>query len=183
MRSAAVLKQRELKPDVHLPYVRHVTEHVVSLSTRALMTVIRLEGVSFETADVRDLNDLHAKLNLLFRNIADERLALWTHLVRRRETAYPDGTFRSAFARELDARYRARLVETDLFRNDLYLTLVWHPGRDTAEKVATFFHKLSQAKRSAVDGALHGLCAKARFSGQIENISSRLAVSCRSLPC
>src|SRR5919199_1685096 len=146
MRNLANLKAREVEPDVYLPYVRHVTPTVISLSTRALMTTIRLEGVSFETADPRDLNDLHSKLNLLLRNIADERLALWTHVIRRKETEYPDGEFRSAFARNLDAKYRARMVEADLFRNDLMLTLVWHPGRDPAARAAAILSRLTRAR-------------------------------------
>jgi type IV secretion system protein VirB4 len=56
MRDATV-KVRELEPDVYLPFVRHVTETVISLSTRALITVIRLDGMSFETAETADLND------------------------------------------------------------------------------------------------------------------------------
>ena len=78
------LKLREVGPAAHLPYLRHATEHVVTLATRALITCLRIEGVSFETADPAELNDLHAKLNLALRNVADERLALWTHVVRRR---------------------------------------------------------------------------------------------------
>ena len=141
----AVIKARELEPDVYLPFVRHVNETVISLSTRALITVIKLEGVSFETAATADLNDLHAKLNLTLRNLADEQLALWTHLVRRRSMDYPEGQFRSSFAAGLDARYRERLQNERLFRNDLYLTLVWHPGRATTEAAADFFKRLGRA--------------------------------------
>ncbi|MBM3552269.1 MAG: VirB4 family type IV secretion/conjugal transfer ATPase [Alphaproteobacteria bacterium] len=144
MRKAAV-KARELEPDIYLPFTRHVTETVIGLSTRALITVIKLDGVSFETAATSDLNDLHAKLNLTLRNIADERLALWTHLVRRRSTDYPEGEFRSAFAAALDAKYRERLQGERLFRNDLYLTLVWHPGRGASEAANDFFRKLGRA--------------------------------------
>jgi len=138
-RAAARIKAREVQPAVHLPFTRHVTPEVIALSTRALITCIRCEGVSFETADAVDLNDLHGKLNLALRNIADERLALWTHVIRSRNATYPEGTFRSAFARDLDAAYRAQLLRTELFRNDLILTLVWHPGRDAAERAAAFF--------------------------------------------
>lgn len=155
MASAALrTKAREVEPDVYLPYVRHATEEVVSLSTRALITCIQLQGVSFETADPGELNDLHAKLNLTLRNIADERLALWTHLIRRRSSEYPTGRFRSAFARDLDRNYGSRLVEADLFRNELLLTLVWHPGRDAAERAAAFFSRLGRVRRSGaeVDG-------------------------------
>ena len=150
----AVLKAREVEPDVYLPYVRHVNETVISLSTRALITSIKLDGVSFETAATDDLNDLHAKLNLTLRNVADDRLALWTHLVRRRSTDYPEGSFRSPFAAALDARYRERLQNERLFRNELYLTLVWHPGRATTDAAAGFFKRLGRAADASaeVDG-------------------------------
>jgi len=151
------VKAREVESGVHLPYLRHVTEHVISLSTRALITTIRLSGVSFETADAADLNDLHAKLNLTLRNIADERLALWTHVIRRRAVDYPDGAFRSDFARELDEAYRARLVSETLYRNDLYLTLVWHPGRDPAERASLFFSRLGRTQRAGAEVDSHGL--------------------------
>ena len=146
MRNAA-LKTREMEPDVYLPFGRHVTDTVIGLTTRALLTVIRLDGTSFETAEMADLNDLHAKLNLTLRNVADPRLALWTHLVRRRTSIYPDGAFRSTFAAGLDAQYRDRLRKEALFRNDLYLTLVWHPGRAGDGSAAAFFKRLGRAPR------------------------------------
>ena len=62
MRNAAA-KAREIESDVYLPFGRHVTDTVISLSTRALITVIKIDGTSFETAEAADLNDLHAKLN------------------------------------------------------------------------------------------------------------------------
>ena len=150
-RAAARIKAREVEPAVHLPFTRHVTPEVIASSTRALITCIRCEGVSFETADAVDLNDLHGKLNLALRNIADERLAIWTHVIRSRDETYPEGTFRSAFARDLDAAYRAQLLRTELFRNDLILTLVWHPGRDAAERAAAFFARLGKAGRSGAE--------------------------------
>ena len=151
---ASRVKAREVGAEIHLPYLRHVSPHVISLSTRALITTIRLAGVSFETADATDLNDLHNKLNLTLRNIADERLALWTHLIRRPTSEYPDAAFRSAFASALDRAYRARLLSNELYANELYLTLVWHPGRDATERASQFFSSLGRARRASgeVDG-------------------------------
>ena len=144
-------KAREIESDVYLPFGRHVTDTVISLSTRALITVIRIDGTSFETAEAADLNDLHAKLNLTLRNIADDRLALWSHLVRRQTSDYPSGTFRSTFSAALDAQYRERLRSEALFRNDLYLTLVWHPGRATTDAAAAFFKRLGRASGRSVE--------------------------------
>src|SRR4051812_16018667 len=108
------VKRREVDASVHLLFTRHVTPEVIASSDRALLACIRCEGVSFETADAADINDLHAKLNLTLRNVADERLALWTHVIRTRDVSYPGGTFRSAFGRELNRTYRERLVKAEL---------------------------------------------------------------------
>lgn len=151
MRNLAKLRSRELGPETFIPYVRHVDETTVVLDSRALMTVLMLEGVSFETADSLDINGLHRSLNTLYRNIADERLALWTHVIRRRDNDYPGGRFTNRFSECLNARYRERMVREDLFRNDLYLTLVWSPSRDPVDKAAHLLSRLRRARRHAIE--------------------------------
>jgi type IV secretion system protein VirB4 len=142
---------RELDPRASLPYARHVTDHVIGLDTQALMMSFQLDGASFETADVRDLNDWHAKLNGAWRNLADDHLAVWHHLVRREHHGYPEGPFRSAFAADLDARYRARLGASRMFVNELYVTLVLHPGRDTADRAGAWLSKARRAPMGSDD--------------------------------
>lgn len=145
-RPKSVALDRDLDPRASLPYARHVTDEIIALDTQALMMSFRLDGASFETADVRDLNDWHAKLNSAWRNLADDRLAIWHHLIRREHGlneagGYPDGRFRSAFAADLDARYRARLETTRMFVNELYLTVVLHPGREAAERAGAWLSR------------------------------------------
>jgi type IV secretion system protein VirB4 len=136
----AFAREGDARPN--LPYARHVTERVVALDSQALMLCVQLDGASFETADIADLNDWHAKLNNAWRNLADDRLAVWHHLIRRRHAGYPDGTFRSGFAADLDARYGARLAQGRMFVNDLFVTLVLHPGRDRAERTGAWVGRL-----------------------------------------
>jgi type IV secretion system protein VirB4 len=121
------------------------------MNSRTLMVMVALEGVSFETADELDLNALHRDLNTLYRNIADERLALWAHLVRRRDSGYPDGILATAFSSALNDKYQARMVREDLFRNDLYLTILWSPARDPADKAAKLLSRLRRARRANVE--------------------------------
>ncbi|QAB01064.1 MULTISPECIES: VirB4 family type IV secretion/conjugal transfer ATPase [Agrobacterium tumefaciens complex] len=151
MPNIATLRSRELAPEAFIPYVRHIDETTIALDSRTLMVMVALEGVSFETADVLDLNALHRDLNTLFRNIADERLALWTHLIRRRDSDYPDGTFATPFSAALNEKYRERMVREDLFRNDLYLTVLWSPARDPADKAAKLLSRLRRANRAGVE--------------------------------
>src|SRR5690606_28175665 len=108
------------------------------------------EGASFDTADDSEKNDLHAKLNLLWRNINDERLAIWTHVIRTRERTYPEGTFRSEFAKRLDDKYQRKMTEETLYRNRLYLALIWTPARDM-EKVASLASRLRSARRKILE--------------------------------
>ena len=153
-RRSRTLLARESEAHAALPYARHVNARVVALDTQALMLCFQLDGASFETADVRDLNDWHAKLNNAWRNLADDRLAIWHHVVRREHTGYPEGQFRSAFAADLDASYRARLGAQRMFVNALYVTLVLHPGRDAADRAGAWFARRSGASQAIDDGAL-----------------------------
>src|SRR3546814_20994709 len=74
--------RREATPEKFLPYSRHVNEEMVALDSGDIMLTFELQGRAFETADVRDLNDWHTKLNGMLRNLHDERLSIWTHLIR-----------------------------------------------------------------------------------------------------
>lgn len=146
---AAIRRELDVRP--YLPYARHVTDRMVALDTRALMLSFRLDGASFETADLRDLNDWHAKLNGAWRNIASDRLAVWHHIVRREDDRYPAGAFRSAFARDLDAAYRARVTAKRLFVNELFVTLVLHPGADTSDHAAELLSRLRKGRAALAD--------------------------------
>ena len=106
---APVRLRRESDVRPNLPYARHLSDAVVALDSGALMMVFRIDGAAFETADARDLNDWHVKLNQAWRNLADDRLAVWHHVVRREVELAPSTGYRSAFAAELGAAYDARI--------------------------------------------------------------------------
>ena len=148
---------KEVMPTKFLPYARHVTDEVVMLDSGAIMLSFELQGRAFETADVRDLNDWHAKLNGTLRNLHDDRLSIWTHLVRARVEQYPGGNFRSRFARDLDAAYFARMNKERMFINRFFVTLVIRPGATGGDKIIQLFkRRVSKEVRQGpmIDGAL-----------------------------
>ena len=153
MANAGAALKRELEPRASLPYARHATPQIIALDTGAMMISFRLEGASFETADIRDLNDWHAKLNGAWRNLASDHLAVWHHLVRRADDRYPAGRFRSAFATELDQAYRARIGAERLFVNELYVTLVLHPGRGAQDRAQATAGRLTARFGRKADAA------------------------------
>ena len=69
------------------------------------MQVLRVGGASFECADDETLNTWHERLNVLWRNIASPQVALWAHVIRRREmTSIKGGS--AEFAGALEHKYR-----------------------------------------------------------------------------
>ena len=139
--------RREADVRANLPFARHVDDQVVALDSGALMLSFQLAGAAFETADARDLNDWHVKLNQTWRNLADDRLAVWHHIVRREVAAEPATGFRSAFAGDLNAAYETRLAGRRMFVNELFVTLVLHPGRASGERAAAMMGRLKAARR------------------------------------
>jgi type IV secretion system protein VirB4 len=148
MADRATLMTRELESQEFIPYGRHVDAHTITVGTQGLMTMVEIEGFAFETADNRDINGLQARLNTLWRNVADPRLALYALLIRRRVRRYPGGTSASPFAAVLDVKYQTRLANDTLYDNRHVLALIWMPGTDAEVKAATLFATLRRARET-----------------------------------
>lgn len=129
-RRAAV--HRELRAERHIPYTSHVAREVVRTAFGDYLQVFRLSGVSFESADIEQLNAWHERLNVLWRNLAAPGIALWSHIIRRRETLQPSAAVSDGFAAALDRKYRERLAGEILMVNELYLAVLYRPAAGRA---------------------------------------------------
>jgi type IV secretion system protein VirB4 len=166
---------READPARFLPYARHINEEMVALDSGDVMLTFELQGRAFETADIRDLNDWHAKLNGLLRNLHDERLSIWTHLVRMPASQSGGGAFKSKFAADLDRAYSARLAATRMFINRFFATLVIRPGATGGDKIIQLLRRrVSKAAPQGpmVDEALIRLLADK--ANDFEKLMARL---------
>ena len=151
MADRATLMTREIEAHEFIPYGRHVDAHTITVGAQGLMTMVEIDGFAFETADTRDLNGLQARLNTLWRNIADPKLALYALMIRRRVQRYPEGKSKSPFAQALDAKYQARLASDRLYDNRHILALVWMPGTDAEVNAAALFASLRRARETATE--------------------------------
>ncbi len=142
--------KKEAMPEKFLPISRHVREDVLALDGGNLMMVYELSGRSFETSDIRELNNWHYRLNEAWRNLHDHRISVWTHLIRSRVNDFPDGDFHSAFARDLNAAYRKRITGERMFVNRFFVTIVVR--RDAAQKIGDWLkRKPSEQEQSAAE--------------------------------
>jgi type IV secretion system protein VirB4 len=135
--------RREQSAERCIPYAAQVAERVVRLDSGDYVQIFRLGGASFESADDVELNNWHERLNVLWRNLASPNVALWTHIVRRREReATPNATGGGPdtfvpFAEALAAKYRRRLAGETLMVNELYVSLVYRPAAGVATNVVS----------------------------------------------
>jgi type IV secretion system protein VirB4 len=121
------VKREEPVAARQIPYRAQISDSVVKTSSGDYLRTWRLSGLSFECADDREINATHERLNSWLRNLASPEVALWTHVIRRRQHIGPATEPPAGFARRLVKRYSARLARETLWVNELYVTLVYRP--------------------------------------------------------
>jgi type IV secretion system protein VirB4 len=144
--------RREQTVARHIPYRAQVAASLVRTAEGDYVQVFRLNGASFESADDADLNNWHERLNVTWRNLASPNVAIWTHIIRRRERASPHSIRVSDFASQLALKYQQRLAGETLMVNEIYLSLVYRPVAGTASN--WFAKALSRASNSADNDTL-----------------------------
>lgn len=121
------LLKREITATDYLPFVRHADEHTIITTNRGAFQMLKIDGASFRTADTSGINSLHDGLNHHIRNIADENVMIYSHIIRSEDQSYPSGEFSSEFGAWLDDKYREQIQGKCLYRNDIYVTIYMQP--------------------------------------------------------
>jgi type IV secretion system protein VirB4 len=133
-RSASALR-REIGLERYIPYRAHVASAVLRTRDGDYLQVLRLGGQSFESADTEQVNGWHERLNVLWRNLAEPGVALWTHVVRRRAPLAQSADAPVQFAGRLLERYLQRLSAERLMVNELYVSVLYRPAPGRAQRV------------------------------------------------
>jgi type IV secretion system protein VirB4 len=117
--------ERENDASDFIPYGFHINDNTIKTISGDYIQVIKLSGVTHESADADDIVAWKNQLNILLKNIAAPNVALWSSIVHRVKDTYPDGDFEEGFAAELNAKYRDHLQKTKMMVNDLYLSIIY----------------------------------------------------------
>ncbi|MGE3365670.1 MAG: VirB4 family type IV secretion/conjugal transfer ATPase [Rhizobiaceae bacterium] len=108
----------------HIPYLRHVSDTVINLESGALLAVIKLDGLFFQTEDQAELNMRSVVQNTMIRALGSSRFSLWSTVIRRQVETELAGAFDDPFCDLLNRRYMDQLRKKRMFTNELYLTVV-----------------------------------------------------------
>lgn len=115
---------QERRMATHIPYLRHAADSVIRLENGALLSVIKLDGLFFQTEDQAELNMRSVVQNTMIRALGSSRFSLWSTVIRRQVEAELDGSFDDPFCELLNRRYMGELRKKRMFTNELYLTVV-----------------------------------------------------------
>lgn len=129
----------------YLPYVGHIGPQTILLDSGALLAMAHVEGSPFELAANSVRNARLRLLNTLYRNLADDNVTIYTHLIRHPDLAEEaPRQFRSDFAAALDAAYRNSVLANGLYRNDYFVSLLVSPRSVLGTKFGNFRSKLAR---------------------------------------
>jgi type IV secretion system protein VirB4 len=149
------ISERSAAQHRYLPFVGHISAQAVLLETGGLLTMAHVQGQPFELADHAARNARLRLMNTVYRNIADDNVAIYTHLIRHMdETPEAARQFRSQFAAYLDRTYRRVALQDRLFKNDYFISLVVSPrsvlGSGFARRMARFRKKFPEVQDGLV---------------------------------
>ncbi|HBS78635.1 MAG: type VI secretion protein [Pusillimonas sp.] len=130
MNAATTLAVDERRVSRYLPYSHHVTDQIIACDNHEYLAVIKVTGRAPDAYAQDELKDWIEALHNVLRGLPMGSLGLYSHIVRRRVTEYPDSAFNQPFASRFDAAYRATFDASGLMINDLYLTVLIHPVQD-----------------------------------------------------
>ncbi|WP_417276621.1 hypothetical protein [Castellaniella sp.] len=182
MTAATALAVNERLVSRYLPYSHHVTDRIIACDNHEYLAVIKVAGRAPDAYGQAELKDWIEALHNVLRGLPMGSLGLYSHIIRRRVTEYPDSTFAQAFATRFDAAYRATFDTSGLMVNDLYLSVLIHPVADPVLGTFASLEK-ADAKRLAhwqdesierLDSAVRALTAGLyRYDPQILGIVDR----------
>jgi type IV secretion system protein VirB4 len=149
-------RRRERAMAVHIPYMRHLADTVIGLESGAILSVIKLDGLFFQTEDQAELNMRASVQNTMIRALGSSRYSLWSTVVRTQVQPETGGSFSDSFCDLLDKRYMTELRAKRMFTNDLYFTIARSGMRGALGAAETVSRLLDRSSgREIVELRLH----------------------------
>ncbi len=145
----------EIEPDLYVPFTRHVDENTVATAAGGYLQILELEGVAYNTADVDYLNSLTSRLNNAIRNIADERIVIYTHTIRFKDDLHEPSKFGSHFSSTLDEAYTKNINSRVLYKNKIFVSIYIQPSGKlnniSNSKFANLFKSKNKVENPEID--------------------------------
>ena len=121
-----------------IPYLCHYDDNTIITKAGDMMSVVKVSGFSFETADDDELEMKKQSRNNLFKGMSSDNLSISFHTFRRKYAAFPGGEFeRDSFPDMLNKGWRKKHNPDRTYKNEHYVTIA-----RKAPSGLSFFKKL-----------------------------------------
>jgi type IV secretion system protein VirB4 len=138
--------KKEISQTKFIPFKGHWDETTVITKNKELVSVIKVEGFSFETADDEDLDVKKQILNTLLKSVGMGDYALYFHIVRKRDFSEVAGDFENEFCHELNEKWKEKHKDKISFKNDIFITVIKKEDTEgTVGATVGMMNKISKA--------------------------------------
>lgn len=157
---------REKNLNEHIPFVG-LHDNCLITKNGELVRTYHISGRFFETTDVVDLNHRNAQLNSFLRSITSSQVAVYVHRVRSNDNEEMTADYGNEFCNDFAEKYMRLVANRNLQRTDLYLSIVYRPFVNKAQKA------VQKAGRRTIEeikqDRLNSMEKMAELSNKIEN--------------
>ncbi|UEQ17572.1 VirB4 family type IV secretion/conjugal transfer ATPase (plasmid) [Xanthomonas phaseoli pv. manihotis] len=160
--------ERSISP--FIPYSSQVSPDTIVTLEGDYVRTWRLAGLAWETADPEELLQRKEELNTLYRSIASEHVAMWTHILHRKTSDRLVSHFDNEFCRQLDEKYYASFTGYKMMANELYVTLVYRPH---PSRIGKLFSKASRRSHAEI------IADQRRALRRLDELASQVEASMR----
>ncbi|MFC1118070.1 conjugal transfer protein TraE [Pasteurella multocida] len=108
-------------------YRANINDYVITLGGDKLLFTVELEGTSFTSVSDEELRSYFGSLDDFFLNLAKEyggKLAIWTHIVKKRDRLEQEYQFKSKFIQEFTDKYLSSFSTQNFFKTSYFITFV-----------------------------------------------------------
>lgn len=117
------IAQKENLEKHKIPYLYHQTPEVIKLASGDLMTVIKIDGLNFETESYDHLARLKEYRNNMLMQLGS-RFGLYVHYIRKKVKTTEHKPYSHPFANDFLKSYQKTINQKNRFTNDIYVTLL-----------------------------------------------------------
>ena len=139
----AFIAQREISSSMHIPYSHHWNSTTILTKGGDFISVVKVGGFSFETADDEDVDAKKEMRNNLLKGMGAGKFTVYFHTIRRKHAAYPEGEYGDFFGKALNDQWKSKHNLDFTFVNENYITIIRKNNKmtQTLEKIAKRFDR------------------------------------------
>lgn len=124
---SCVALQSEPNFEKLIPFSTMIGDGIILTKDHLLVSTFVLDGISFECESDSDLDSRNDLLNIFFKSLAAEPVSFYFHNVRHKISEKLESKYDNDFLQEIDDRYYQSFNNVALFKNSLYLTIIYSP--------------------------------------------------------